>query len=89
MRAVPWKNADERDLILGRLRWMSAYLLERGFPHYVQCGERNRVTEVRDPGDLTDFLARTLGGKAGAAPAAAAPAHFSWVLNIDAKEGEA
>jgi len=51
-----WSEPNERDLILGRLRWSSAYLLERGFPHYVRLGERGSVVEIAQPEDLIAFL---------------------------------
>ena len=85
--ATLWKGARERDLVLGRLRWVSAYLLGWGIPYYVRLGSDAPVAEVTKSGDLEDYLYNVLGGTlyALAAPATI-PARFTWVFRVDARE---
>lgn len=83
VRCTAWATAEERDIILGRLRWISAYLLDRGCPYYVQLGDKPLTLEIARPEDLANFLYRALDNRA--VPASASlPAHFTWVFQIDA-----
>lgn len=83
IRCASWSSPRERDLILGRLRWISDHLLERDCPHYVQLGGR-AIAEVTKPSDLAEYLYRSQTG--GTLPPANLPARFTWVFGIDAKE---
>jgi len=55
-----WKNAEERDRVLSHLRWVSAYLLDKDFPHYVKFGDRDFIVEILNENNLVDFLRRVL-----------------------------
>jgi uncharacterized protein (DUF58 family) len=84
-----WNGARERDLALGRLRWISDYLLKWEMPYYVRIGEEGTVAEITHKEDLFDYIYRALGGAAHALPAPASlPAQFAWVFRIDGR-GEA
>ena len=86
LHAEQWKNADERDLILGRLRWVSSYLLERDMPHYVKFGDNRRIEEISRPSELIVCLCNALGGTSQTALAStSARGRFTWVYNIDAR----
>lgn len=79
-----WNGARERDLILGRLRWISDYLLQREMPYYLRIGKNSPVTEIKDPEDLISHVRHVL--ESVPTPLyvrSVAPAGFSWVLNID------
>ena len=93
--AAQWSSAEELDLILGRLLWVSAYLLERGLHYYVKLGEHCPVSEITEPEDLIKYLYHTLfpgSGAAGMETAAqggpSAPERFTWVFKVDAADGE-
>ena len=51
-----WNGPEERDLILGRMRWVSIWLLERGLPHYAKIGEKGQILEITQPEDLIAFF---------------------------------
>ena len=80
-----WTSAHERDLILGRLRWISSYLLEHDCLHYLRLGDAGAIWEITKSEDFTDYLHQTLGG-AAKPTRASVPARFTWVFHVDAKE---
>ena len=85
LHATQWKNAGDRDLILGRLRWVSDYLLGMELQHYVKFGDNPRVEEVAAPGDIELCLFHALGGAyQGARMTSSVIGRFSWVFRIDA-----
>ncbi|MCL2342732.1 MAG: DUF58 domain-containing protein [Firmicutes bacterium] len=84
IQAAQWTSGGERDLILGRLRWISAYLLEQGLSHYVRLGKQGAVGEITKPEDLTAFLCAALDSESIPAPLSL-PAHFTWAFKIDGK----
>jgi len=87
VEAVPWDGASERDLILGRLRWISDYLLRWELPYFLKMGSDGPVAEITRPADLTEYIYRYLDGSAHTLPAPAAmPAYFAWVFKVDASE---
>lgn len=76
-----WNNAHERDLILGRLRWVCKYMLKWQMPFYVKFADDSTVAEVNDEKDLVDFLCRVLGDKAKVSNFT--PSRFSWIFRIE------
>jgi hypothetical protein len=82
---MPWNCEAERDLILGRLRWVSDYLLKWQLPFYVKFDDNPVVTEVEQESDLIDFLYYVLGAAANKPKKLEQiPLRFSWVFRIDA-----
>ena len=80
-----WKNASERDLILGRLRWVSNYMLKKQLPFYVRYSEESMITEITEESDLVDFLLCILDDSAKKdIKNSQLPARFTWVFRIDA-----
>jgi len=85
IHVIKWRNAAERDLILGRLRWVSNYLLSRRMAYYVKFDKDDKITEIEQDSDLHEFLRSALDSKsAKTRPALNVPARFSWVFRIDA-----
>ena len=87
VRVSKWDGAQERDLILGRLRWVSEHLLKWEQPYFVRFGDCGPVAEITEDGALEDYLYRMMDGTAHKLPVPTGiPVRFSWVFNIDAKE---
>ena len=85
IHVIKWNNAAERDLILGRLRWVSSYLLNRRMAYYIKFGSDDKITEIEQESDLYDYLHNVLDSKSTKKrPAINVPARFSWVFRIDA-----
>jgi len=85
VHAGRWDGARERDLVLGRLRWVSGFLLEWELPHFVRLGEAGPVADVAKIDDLYDYLFLLLGGKADAIQIPAnLPIRFAWIFRINA-----
>ena len=85
LHANRWNGADERDLILGRLRWVSNFLLERDLSHYIKFGENHGIEEVSSPGDFIDCLFHALGEASSDSRAhTTAGGRFSWVYKVTA-----
>jgi len=57
-----WNGAKERELILGRLLWVCAYLLKWDLPHYVRLGDAGPVAEITGIADLYNYLFHVLSG---------------------------
>ena len=88
LHAAKWKEPKDRDLILGRLRWLSDYLLEMELPHYVKFGENYRVEEISRSDDLINCFFSTLDNTfRGARVSAYAGGRFTWVYRVDATGG--
>ena len=87
IRCAAWKDAGERDLILGRLRWMSDYLIGQSCPHYVKIEGRGEAAKITRPGDLTEYLYKALDSTFSMIPASP-PARFTWIFDIDAGSGK-
>jgi len=89
VQAIQWDTARERDLILGRLRWISDYLLKWEMPFYVKIGDDGPIVEVDDPADLTNYIFHVLNGTSRMLTACASlPPRFAWVYRVDARETE-
>ena len=88
VRIAKWSGARERDIILGRLRWVSGYLLKWDLPYCVKLGDDGPIAEITCDMELIDYLCGVLGSEGHFAPAPCPlpPVSFSWVLHIDAKE---
>ena len=82
-----WNGSVERDLILGRLRWVSDWLIKRNTAHFVRLGSDGPFGEIIHAGDLTAYLLYALDavGADKTAPAAL-PARFTWIFKINARE---
>lgn len=90
VRCVPWNSSAERETILGRLRWISQYLVGRDCPHYVKLEQNGYVTEITSGEELTALLCRAIRGKSMREPAPPAlPPRFTWVFKVDADRGDA
>jgi len=88
VETTKWNDAKERDIVLGRLRWISDYLLKWEMPYYVRLGEGAPVTEITESGDLTEYIFRVLSGSTQSVqPPASPPSHFVWVYRVDALKG--
>ena len=87
---VNWSGARERDIILGRLRWISDYLLKWELSYYIKLGDNGSVAEITCEKEFMDYLCSIMGNEelSGTVPLSI-PIRFSWVFHIDAKEGTA
>ena len=89
VRAAQWGSPDERDLVLGRARWVSGYLLENDLPHFVKLGDHSPVMEITGPDDFIKCLYYVLNRDEKRVPAASyPPGYFSWVYFVDGARGE-
>ena len=86
IRIMPWRGANDRDTILGRLRWVSDYLLHWEMPFYVRFDVDGPVAEVKRESDLTDYLRCVLDTMAQKpVTPVGIPARFTWVFQVDSK----
>jgi len=84
---MTWNGEAERDLILGRLRWVSEYLLKWQMPFYIRYGMNTTIAEISHETDLINFLCYVLGGiESKALKLDQMPSRFSWVFRIDGKD---
>jgi len=87
LHVMQWNDAKERDLILGRLRWISAYLLKWELAHFIKLGDKGSVAEISSDSDLLEYLYNMLGGTAEALPIPPnVPVRFAWVFRVDAMQ---
>ena len=85
-----WSGPHERDVIIGRLRWISDYLLRWDLPYCVRIGDDGPVAEITSEGDLIKYFYSILDKSASPMPhPVSLPARFSWVFRVNAKEEEA
>lgn len=83
---APWNTPEERDLVLGRLRWVSDYLLKNDCPHYVRLHDNGAIAELTQPGDLTAFLYRSLDSTTPSmSDPISLPTKFTWFFQVDAR----
>jgi len=81
-----WDDRKGRDLVLGRLRWVSDYLLKWELPYFIRLGADGPIAEIDGAGALTDYLRRVLDGQSHTLKApASVPARFTWAFHIDAR----
>jgi len=82
-----WEGAEERDKILGRLRWISDYLIKWELPYFVRIGNDGPIAEITGTGDLIHYLFSVLDDEEPPLKTPVSlPVRFSWVFRIDAKE---
>lgn len=88
VQIAKWNGADERDIILGRLRWVSDYLLKWEMPYYLKFGNDGPIAEIFCTGDLASYLYHLLDKKKmpSLKEPVNMPGRFSWVFRIDAKK---
>jgi len=85
VHVIAWKNEAQRDLILGRLRWVSNYLLRRNMPFYLRLSKESEVVEVTQEDDLINFICFVFGDNTIKINRSdRLPARFSWVFRVDA-----
>ena len=84
---IKWTGAHERDVIIGRFRWISSYLLKWDFAYYVKFGDDGPVAEIINAGDFMRYLYRILGYSGQTVKdSVSLPVRFTWVFRIDAEE---
>ena len=85
---MPWKDVDGRDLILGRLRWVTNYMLKRQLPFYVKFSDDTTISEITQESDLVSFLQYVLNNMAKkVVKSDYVPTRFSWIFRVDSKGG--
>lgn len=84
---VKWNDAPERDLIIGRLRWVSDYLLKWELPYFIRFDDDGFIAEITGAQALTNYLRHLLAGLEQTLPKPAyIPIRFAWVFRVDAKD---
>jgi len=79
-----WEDGFQRDLILGRLRWISDYMLKWQMPFYIKYSDGTAIAEIKEESELIDYLRCVLDKEADTVVnAASIPSRFSWVFRID------
>ena len=87
VRVSRWNGSRERDLVLGRLHWVSNYLLKRELHFYIRFGDGGPVAEITCFGDLVDYLRHVLDSSASVpANAVNPPKRFAWVFHVNADD---
>jgi len=87
---MKWNGDAERDLILGRLRWVSEYLLKWQMPFYARYGDDTTIAEIAHETDFINYLCYVLGGiENKTLKLDHMPSRFSWVFRIDSSDGSA
>jgi len=84
VHVMKWDGELQRDLILGRLLWVSDYMLSRQMPFFVKYCDK-AAYEVNSETDLTDYLRSALCQETEETEKSArAQTRFTWVFRIDA-----
>jgi len=87
LNVAKWNGHEERDLVLGRLRWVSEYLSKWSLPHYVVLEACGTCAEIIRSSDLHDYLYLALDNEAdNARYHIPAPNGIEWIYRIDAFE---
>jgi len=87
IQVMKWDNSQQRDLILGRLRWISDFMLKWELPYYIKLGNDGPIAEITERDDLHNYLIRVLDGRGHTLPAPdPMPLRFTWVFHVDAEE---
>jgi len=85
---MPWSDVAERDLILGRIRWVTGYMLKRQMAFYVKYSDDITISEITKEEDLVDFLQYVLNEMVNKATKSDyVPSRFSWIFRVDARGG--
>jgi len=84
---MEWNSQEQKNLILGQLRYLTDYLLERDMPFYVKYADKESVAEVTKEEDLIDFLSDVLDAESrDSIYCPNLPTRFAWVYRIDGKD---
>ncbi|MDR2598978.1 MAG: DUF58 domain-containing protein [Oscillospiraceae bacterium] len=87
VQVVAWTNAEERDLTLSHLRWVTDYLHKWDMSFYIKYSDNSYISEVRDESDLFEFLRHVLNKDDRKRIASASiPKRFSWIYHVSAEE---
>ena len=88
VEAALWTGARQRDLVLGRLRWVSDYLLKWEMPFFVRIGQDGPVSEIVQEADLINYIIRVFDRAAHTPASIPLPSGYSWIFRIDGREPE-
>jgi len=85
----PWETVSDCDITLGRLRWVSDFLLKWETPFYIKYGENIDIMEITHEKDLIVFLCNVLPKTddktySNAQKIKYVPSRFSWIFHVDA-----
>lgn len=87
IHVAKWSGALERDLIIGRMLWVSEYLSKWNLQHYITLDSCGTCAEVTQISDLHDYLYLALDSKSdNTRYHVPAPNGVEWVYRIDAFE---
>ena len=90
IRISKWETSEQCELILGRVRWVSDYLLERELPYYVTFGTDGMVGKIEQNEDLLRFLYNELCRPTDVKNLYTIVSEgFSWEYTINAAETDA
>ena len=85
IHVIKWENPRERDLILGRLLWLSDYLLKLDLHYYIKLGDDEPIAEVTVARELEDYLYHVLSGASYHIHSPVSlPPRFTWEFRVDA-----
>jgi uncharacterized protein (DUF58 family) len=86
VRFKQWHTPDECNLILGRLRWVSDFLLKQDLAYYIKFGSHGFVKEITRHEDFVKYLYQELC-EPDTVWKSSVPdtVRFNWELIIDAK----
>jgi len=87
VHVAKWTSAGDRDLIIGRLLWVSAFLLKWELPYYIRLGDGGPIEEIDSKEELYEYLYHTLGSavKILHSPTGV-PIRFAWVFRVTADD---
>lgn len=81
---MKWNDQPGRDLILGRLRYICDYLIERDMPFYVKFADSEDIAEVTKKEDLSNFLINALDAETKISKLSyTLPKRFAWTYQVD------
>jgi len=84
VHVMKWDGTEERDSILGHLRWVSSYLLKWEMPFYIRFGDDTLISEIKHEANLIDFLRDALDRTAHKKTTyESVPTRFTWVYRVD------
>jgi hypothetical protein len=80
-----WTDHEQRDIILGRVRWISNYLLKWELPFFVKFNDNSTIVEITLVDELENFLYYELSGEIPIHKRRIADSErFSWIYRVDA-----
>ena len=85
LQVAVWNGAEQRDIILSRLRWICDYLLKWDLAHYIRLGENGPIAEIDTNSDLLEYLFLVLDGDfEDIHTPQTLPLRFAWIFRVDA-----